>query len=260
MEQQKILWVLLSVLAVLMVVVMAGVFLYYPGQGTPRAAAAGETRSPAGGSRKQPSDFDPIEYIKEKEEAPGLEKPVEDKKPDGSDREEEEDMFVVTVMEDSTGQDGRSGGSSGMAPEPVETVVSPRSAEPADSRDSSGAAEDGPASAEETGADSEKEKPRKPRRETVKTYWIQVGSFTERNVAGGVKENLASRGIGSTISTTQVEDTVYYRVRVGHFPNKEEAETFCRKLQGVSGFEGSYVSAVWTTRDAAAEARRASVN
>ncbi len=244
MEQQKILWVLLSVLAVLMVVVMAGVFLYYPGTAPAQAASASSGSKAPGGYQKVPSDFDPIEEIKEGEESPGLEELS-----GGPDRgeetgSEEEDMYVVTVMDDSAGGGAGSGsGESGMDAEPVEVAVSPTRQGPTEEPAESGKSQRPASSQSSREKPVEKTQPAEP----VRRYWIQVGSFSDRVVAAGVRDSLSSRGIGSTISTKQVEDQVFYRVRVGGFPSKPEAAAFCRKIQAISGFENSYVSAVWST-------------
>ena len=64
-------------------------------------------------------------------------------------------------------------------------------------------------------------------------YTLQVGSFTELENAQSLKDQLAEsypQLPGPSIVFFQVKDTVYYRVQVGTFSNRREAEGQARQL------------------------------
>jgi hypothetical protein len=50
------------------------------------------------------------------------------------------------------------------------------------------------------------------------------------------------------ITSRDVGDQTYFRVRIGPFENTGEAEKFLAWIKNVNGFESSYVSQVYSTR------------
>jgi DedD protein len=72
-------------------------------------------------------------------------------------------------------------------------------------------------------------------------YWVQTGSFSTKARADGVKETLASKGIGSVIENREVEGKTFYRVRVGPYTSKNEADYWLSLIRSISGFEESQV-------------------
>ncbi len=82
----------------------------------------------------------------------------------------------------------------------------------------------------------------------VTEYWIQAGSFSSLSKASDVKKKLAEKGTTSTISTTKIKGTNYYRVRLGPYSDQMEADKFLSWVKRVKGFEKSYVSEVYVTK------------
>ena len=82
----------------------------------------------------------------------------------------------------------------------------------------------------------------------VTEYWIQTGSFTSVASAENAKQTLVTKGFSPSIQTKDVSGTDYYRVRIGPYPSKEEAEKFLHWVKGIDGFLESYVSKVYTKR------------
>jgi len=61
-------------------------------------------------------------------------------------------------------------------------------------------------------------------------YFVQAGSFSELSSASGLKEKLS--GFGNTrVAQANVDGKVYYRVRIGPFCFKEEAEVTLAKVK-----------------------------
>ena len=82
----------------------------------------------------------------------------------------------------------------------------------------------------------------------ITEYWIQAGSFSSLSKATDVKTKLTENGAASTISTTNVNGTDYYRVRLGPYSDQMEADKFLSWIKAVKGFENSYISEVYVTK------------
>ena len=72
---------------------------------------------------------------------------------------------------------------------------------------------------------------------TENIYWLQVGSFPNSVSADKLRTSLKEKGIDSVLQTRTVNDTLYYRVRVGAFSQMGEAEAFKEKLLSLSEIE-----------------------
>lgn len=72
-------------------------------------------------------------------------------------------------------------------------------------------------------------------------YWVQVGSFQSQTQAETLSSRLGSRGLHGTITTFRNDDVTLYRVRLGPFTHRAEAEAFLNRLKAAGGFEGAFV-------------------
>ncbi len=224
MEQQKILWIILSVAVLLLVVLGAGLFMFSPATGK-----SGDDAQLASARVITPDEFDPIEWAQKDEEYPG----IEEEKNAASDADSE---FVVVYGETGekealSAEDKTAEVAVIAAEKPVEKAPEPVKPAPV------------------------KPAPVKPapvktvvNKVNVTEYWIQTGSFTSVASAEKAKQTLVSKGFTPTIQTKDVSGTSYYRVRIGPYPSKEEAEKFLHWVKGVDGFLESYVSKVYTKR------------
>ena len=59
---------------------------------------------------------------------------------------------------------------------------------------------------------------------------------------------LQGKGLGSRMFSWTSKGATFYRVRVGPYTNKGEADKFLALVQQVQGLEASYVSMVPSTR------------
>ncbi len=62
-------------------------------------------------------------------------------------------------------------------------------------------------------------------------YWIQAASFTSRDRADNLKHALADKGIASLITVRDIAGASWYRVRVGPYSIKAEAEDWLSKVK-----------------------------
>jgi len=70
-------------------------------------------------------------------------------------------------------------------------------------------------------------------------FTIQVGSFKDRAAARALQESLAGRGVKSEIVRVGLDDKDWYRIHVGRFAQRAEADKYYRsKLLplGIKGF------------------------
>ena len=64
-------------------------------------------------------------------------------------------------------------------------------------------------------------------------YTVQVGAFSNRERAEGLKEELKSRGFNPYITLFETTHGKYWRVRIGTFSNREAAEAMARRLSAL---------------------------
>jgi len=82
----------------------------------------------------------------------------------------------------------------------------------------------------------------------VDEYWVQTGAFSTRARADGAKETLRTKGIASLVETKDVNGKNYFRVRVGPYSSKKEAEYWLSLVMTIDGFNESYVSMIKAKR------------
>ena len=78
----------------------------------------------------------------------------------------------------------------------------------------------------------------------LREFWVQVGSFASRSRADALGQRLSDQGIVSRVTTRASDAEVFFRVRVGPYASRVEAEKFLAWVQKVDGLDGSYISEV----------------
>jgi len=221
MEQKKLLWIVFSVALFLLVVIGVGIIWFYPSTG-----AKGPVGEPGFAGVSAEDEFDPIEWVRQDEEYPGLE---EKEDGDEADEEESEDFIVVY-------------GETEEEPEKGEKTVTPETV--GETKEKEEPAEEKPAAA----VKPVPEKQAEPKQVRVPEYWIQTGSYTSKTRAEQVKADLMEKGVASLITSKSIDNTTYFRVRIGPYSTKGEAEKFLSWIQSINGFSGSYISLVYTEK------------
>ena len=72
---------------------------------------------------------------------------------------------------------------------------------------------------------------KKPQKVFIDQYWIQAASFSTLDSAEQLKNNLEKKGLFSVISLKEIDGTKYYRVRIGPYQQKIEAEGWLSRLK-----------------------------
>ena len=79
-------------------------------------------------------------------------------------------------------------------------------------------------------------------------YWVQVIASKNLTTAENIRDNLAKRGLTAHVMTRDTGGEIVYRVRLGAFDTKDEAENYAGILQKIDGFADSYVTIAPVTR------------
>jgi DedD protein len=83
--------------------------------------------------------------------------------------------------------------------------------------------------------------PVKPAPKPETAYWVQAGSYTQKNGADKAKEALSQKGLVSVITNSEVQGKTYYRVRVGPYISSDEADYWLKLIRKLDGFEQSQI-------------------
>jgi DedD protein len=247
MERNRVLWVIFSISLFLVVVLAAGLYLLKPAADRDAEVATGQT-SPL-------RSFDAFEYVRGKSELPAVEQ----------EPEEAEEMVIIVgereetpaeqpeaalpeVVEKATAPKSESErtGTAPRATAPTTPVTRP-STRPPTIRPAVSSRQETVARAPVARAPSATPAPQ-PREVGVTEYWIQAGSYTSPSRAQEVASVLEERGLVSKITTRTLSAKTYYRVRIGPYMSKGEAEKFLEWVKAVKGFESSYISMVYAKR------------
>jgi DedD protein len=88
------------------------------------------------------------------------------------------------------------------------------------------------------------EKPKTAKTYDHSSYWIQTGAFSTIKYAEGAKDYLEARGIKSIIEDPVINGKTWYRVRVGPYTTRDEANYWLALVKSIDGFAASQV---WET-------------
>jgi DedD protein len=80
-----------------------------------------------------------------------------------------------------------------------------------------------------------------PPKKSYNDFWVQAGSYSTRDRADKVKKTLDDKGITSIITNQEINGQTYYRVRVGPYTSRNEADYWLVMVKSIEGFEGSQV-------------------
>ena len=257
-ESKKLLWISISACAFVLILLAAGFLLFPPKKGSSQAPATIGNSAP-------PKAQDPQDFLSAPPPVPALEQP----------RNQDGNVIIVygdkpapaAVAGAAAGAGssaaagaGSSKGTTGVVPatgtsgtNPAANAVPPPSAmsasdgAKASTAATAGAAgsKAGPAKASATktaatkasGAVAPKQAATK-----VDEYWIQAASFTSRGRADELKQALAEKGVAALISVKDISGKSWYRVRIGPYPTKVEADGWLGRLKGIPGCAEAYAS------------------
>lgn len=75
-------------------------------------------------------------------------------------------------------------------------------------------------------------------------YWIQAASLTSRSRAEDLQASLISSGLSAIINIHEVDGTPWYRVRIGPYQSRNEADGWLGNIKKLPGCTEAYISEV----------------
>jgi len=233
-ENQRVLWVVFSITLFLLVVVVVGFVWFLPPEGNDPS----QTFANATVVTETSAALDPIEWMRETSDVPGLS--IRDDGAAG-----EGDLLLVVGATEMAGESTSDASDHPASSRSVSTI---RVADPpAEDRPESALALPSASNSRSSAANAEAAPPA-PRTKRVTQFWIQAGSFQGRSRAERANVALSEKGVTGLLTSVDVDGDTYYRVRVGPYDSRSEAQKFLGWLQQVDSFGSSYISEVYTTR------------
>ncbi len=224
MEQRKLLLIIVTITIVIAAIIAVGIWLYYPRNGARPGLAdpSGSLEWEAGQQNRRDS------------RRPGLEI-TEPEKPDDGD-------FVITlgVPETDPAPSGRSvtrdpapGPAPGPAAQPPRQAPAPADRAPPRTTAPPPAGSPSPAPAPARNA--------VPPAPADRAYWVQVISSPNRGTIERARETLTEHQLGARIVTKEIDGRTYYRLRLGPFAVRSEAEKFLGWVNTIDGFSDAMI-------------------
>ena len=244
-ERKKLLWISISAVVVVLIVIAAGFFLFSPKKGGASAPATVGNSAP-------PKAQDPQDFLAAPLTAPAA-TPEQPHNQDGG-------VIIVygdkPTLPDGTTAPGAAAsavpsaaaaaGTSPAAPSaapPSTDATSPAASLPAKAPSTQAGAAIAPAAKASVAKAPTAKKPlAKPTLEKAEEYWIQAASFSSRGRADELKTGLAEKGMAALISVKDISGKSWYRVRIGPYSTKAEADGWLDRIKGLEGSGEAYVS------------------
>ncbi len=267
MEQKKILWIVVAISVFALVIFGAALFLFAPSRSTganlQQASAITPATSKVALDPAAQNRIDPDAWVQDPAKTPGL-----DAQPQTA------GINLTIVNGDNAGANygtldvtGLTDPTKVVAVAPTDSSL-PLTAIPGQAAPASETSSQKPEqTAMKETAQAPATQPKAPPASTVKQptsakpapvpapkkavteYWVQTGSFSSKGNAEKARENLKARYLSAEIFTkATVGGATTYRVRVGPYKSKTEAEYWLGTIKEIPEFSASYVSEVKTLK------------
>lgn len=74
------------------------------------------------------------------------------------------------------------------------------------------------------------------------SYWVQVGSYATTDAAEKTKKDLAAKGYTSSIQSITANGKTYHRVKIGPYANRADVDTLLPKIKALPGMGDSFIT------------------
>ena len=257
MEQKKLLWIVAAISVFVLVIFGFALVIYSPPKTaetemqTASAVIPGQSAEIA---RRNAAAVDPDSWVKNPDVTPGLDTEIVPSSGAESITSINSAYGAREAEKHSRAETGESASS------PTETISvrdlatrqaqEERSSRPAASAAARLERNNQPSSSKPSASPARRQeaKPAAPARQPVVEYWIQTGSFSSKLNAESARKMLAERYLNAEIFTKEIDGAQTYRVRVGPYTDKDEADYWLGTITETPEFSGSYVSRVTAQR------------
>ncbi|HHU36586.1 MAG TPA: hypothetical protein GXZ47_05070 [Treponema sp.] len=268
MEQKKILWIVIAVSVFVLIIFGTAIILYSPARGVEASLqqAAAVTPAKTVAAVDSATTIDPDSWVRDKEINPESNSPISNATGsinltivNGDNAQATYGEFDVTGLTRPSGRTELT--KNDLAPENIPGQVARESTADVKDTDQKVKPVQTTRVSEATKQVSPKEPARsKPVQPAVKKpapvkktvivtdYWIQAGSYANKLNAERARTTLADRYLNAEIFTRAIGGADAYRVRVGPYNSKAEADYWLGTVKGIPEFSDSYVSQVKTKK------------
>lgn len=265
MEQKKILWIVIAVGVFVLIIFGTALILYSPdrstGQAAQQAAFAAVPRE-SQTTQNQGSSIDPDSWVRDPETKPGLDSEITPAPGsinltivNGDNATASYSNIDVTGLTkrpqkvDTTGLAPQEIPGQTAAPDAQPTAQAEKQTEVTPTVEKAKPSAVKPEATATTKKQVTKKASTNPVKATAKPvttteYWIQAGSFSSKLNAEKARTDLAGRYLKAEIFTKTAGNATTYRVRIGPYVKKAEAEYWLASVKEVQAFSGSYISEV----------------
>lgn len=229
MEQQKLLWTILSVGILVLIILGAGMFFFLPSDST-GLAQNGKTTEWSKAAAPAPE-----------QKAPDVKKtPVQPAAPTPAPKPEIKKTPVQTAQTPAPAP----------KPEVKKTPVQPAAptpapkATPAPTTKPATTAQQTTKPAQTQAAKPAQTQQAKPAAATTAkgSYWVQVGSYATTDAAEKTKKDLAAKGYTSSIQSITANGKTYHRVKIGPYASRADVDTLLPKIKALPGMGDSFIT------------------
>ena len=227
MEQQKLLWTILSVGILVLIILGAGMFFFLPSDSTGLAQNGKTTEwskaaSPAPEQKAPDVKKTPVQTAQTPAPAP---KPEVKKTP--------VQPAAPTPAPKAT-----------PAPATKPAATTTPKATPAPTTKPATTAQQTTKPAQTQAAKPAQTQQAKPAAATTAkgSYWVQVGSYATTDAAEKTKKDLAAKGYTSSIQSITANGKTYHRVKIGPYASRADVDTLLPKIKALPGMGDSFIT------------------
>ncbi|MBR3671233.1 MAG: SPOR domain-containing protein [Spirochaetia bacterium] len=245
MEQQKLLWTILSVGILVLIILGAGMFFFLPSDST-GLAQNGKTTEWSKAASPAPE-----------QKAPDVKKtPVQPAAPTPAPKPEIKKTPVQTAQTPAPApkpevkktpvQPAVPTPAPKATPAPATkpaTTTTPK-ATPAPTTKPATTAQQTTKPAQTQAAKPAQTQQAKPAAATTAkgSYWVQVGSYATTDAAEKTKKDLAAKGYTSSIQSITANGKTYHRVKIGPYASRADVDTLLPKIKALPGMGDSFIT------------------
>ena len=238
MEQQKLLWTILSVGILILVLLGAGMFFFLPSDST-GLAQNGKTTEWSKAAAPTPADQKALDQKATPAPAkPEVKKtPIQPTKtPAPAAKPEVKKTPVQPATPAPTKQAQAPAPKATPAPATKPTTTT-QQAKPA-TQPAAKPAQTQPAKPAQT----QTVKPVATTTAAKGSFWIQVGSYATMDAAEKTKKELADKGYTSSIQSITANGKTYHRVKIGPYASRVDVDTLLPKIKALPGMGDSFIT------------------
>lgn len=242
MEQQKLLWTILSVGILVLILLGAGMFFFLPSDSTGLAQNGKTTEwskaaSPAPEQKAPDTKATPVPTKPEVKKTPvqTAQTPAPAPKPE----------VKKTPVQPATPAPAPKA-TPAPATKPAQTTAPKATPAPATKPATTTTQQSKPSTTttQQTAkpAQTQTAKPASTTTAAKGSYWVQVGSYATTDAAEKIKKDLSAKGYTSSIQSITANGKTYHRVKIGPYTSRADVDTLLPKIKALPGMGDSFIT------------------